>query len=235
MLGAENGAEGIFLEKTNTFSKITAYDAAKSEIITQYSASIYTRSFTDINTTNAGVEAIYGNYQSWLDTFNDQAAIGATSATHEVRGTAFANQSDFRTFKLATTYQSLLTTTNAYSAVYAYGGASTIRSSLYSDGSSTAITSEYSSSIKSRMGANATFSDFYATSTTNNISITAGANSILTLQNIAYGTAGPASKSITLSIADIIPTTAIVKLREFTICVNGENKKCMILASDFYT
>ena len=160
----------------------------------------------------------------------------ATSNSYEARGTVFQSSAEFRTYKYgAVNYESRLYTNATSSAVYAFGGSSSIKSSLYSEAATTSITAEYSSAIKARMGANSSYSDFYITSSTNNIRLKTDTNSDLTLENIGYNGTGPASKSISLSIADITPASAIIKLREFSICVNGETKKCMILASDFYT
>jgi hypothetical protein len=243
MLGTENGSEGIFLEKTNSAGSVKIGDlaSAKFEAYYQSNNSVNSRIFVDIANNNTSVEANYVDYTSWLDSFNDQCSFGsaykyATSTSYEARGTVFSSSAEFRTYKYGgVNYESRLYTDASSSAVYAFGGASTIKSSLYSESTSTAITAEYSSTIKARMGANSTYSDFYTTSSTNSVLINASTNSSLTVQNLSATSAGPASKSITMSIADIVPATAVVKLREFSICVNGETKKCMILASDYYT
>jgi hypothetical protein len=242
MLGTDTNGDGIYLEKTNSAGTIKIGDStyAKIETFNQNNSAINTKNFIDINNTNASVEANYIDYTSWLDTFDDQCSFGsaykyATSNSYEARGTVFQSSAEFRTYKYGSVnYESRLYTNATSSAVYAFGGASTIKSSLYSESTSTAITAEYSSTIKARMGANSTYSDFYTTSSTNSVLINASTNSSLTVQNLSATSAGPASKSITMSIADIVPATAVVKLREFSICVNGETKKCMILASDYY-
>ena len=242
MLGAENASDGIYLTKQNTSSEIVLVDTNYTKVETKYSDTIYSRLFTAKNYSYTSLETMYGNYQGWIDTYADQCTIGVTTNygaanSFNVIGRVLPTYAELTTKYGATTnvFENNLTTASNYTSITAYGGSSPIKSSFYSDSSSTAITAEYSSTIKSRMGATSTYSDFYTTSSTNHIRLKTDSNSALTLENIAYGGTGPASKSISLSIADITPTSAIIKLREFSICVNGETKKCLILASDFYT
>ena len=215
MLGAENGSNGVFLSKKSTSSEIVIQDPTFAFTKVRKDDNIYTMMASSQSDTTCYVVSIYNDFKCWMHTYPNFSSFGGAyknaEANFKAQGYADANLSTLE-------------------AKY-----SDIKSILYTTTSSTSITSEYSSSIKARMGANSTFSDFYITSSSNNISLKADTNSNLVLQNIAYGGTGPASKSITLSIADITPATAVVKLREFSICVNGETKKCMILASDYYT
>jgi len=214
MLGVENGSNGVFLSKKSTSSEIVIQDPTLAFTQARKNDYIYAKMASSQSDTTCYVVTIYNDFKTWMHTYPDFSSFGG----------AYKNTED--NFKAQGYADAVLSTLEAK-----YGN---IKSILYTTTTSTSITSEYSSNIKARMGANQNYSDFYITSSTNNIRLKADANSALILENIAYNGTGPASKSINLSIADITPASAIIKLREFSICVNGETKKCMILASDYY-
>jgi hypothetical protein len=101
---------------------------------------------------------------------------------------------------------------------------------MYTDSSSAIVYAQGAATVLSRLGATSTTSDLQVYNAFGGVyAATTASNAYLRVQNAA------SSKQISLSMTDFGTTAATeVKLREFSICVNGETKKCLILASEFY-
>jgi len=157
-------------------------------------------------------------YQSYDNTTSN----GAYLTTQADRSEIYVLKND--------TFQCTMRAEGASSFIKAQGGIASQFSQMYSDGSSATVYAQGSASVKSRLGATSTTSDLQVYNAFGGIYATTEAeNAYLRVQNSS------SSKQISLSIADFGTTAATtVKLREFSICANGETKKCLILASEFY-
>ena len=157
-------------------------------------------------------------YQSYDNTTSN----GAYLTTQADRSEIYVLKND--------TYQCTMRAEGGYSFIKAQGGIATQFSQMYSDSSSATVYAQGSASVLSKLGATSTTSDLEVYNAFGGIyAKTEAANAYLRVQN------SNSTKQISLSITDFGTTAATtVKLREFSICVNGETKKCLILASEFY-
>jgi len=166
--------------------------------------------------------------------------LGATSTTSDLQvynsfggayGAANVANAYLRVQNAADTRSNemVVNATTAYSKVI--GGTSTIFSQMYTDSSSALVYAQGAAAVLSRLGATSTTSDLQVYNAFGGIyAATEASNAYLRVQKVDN------SKAISLSITDFGTTAATtVRLREFSICVNGETKKCLILASEYYT